>query len=647
MPFRWVRRIIIIIALMLATPPLRAEATLQCSHLPQLFEFYLKYHYLHKKLTDEIKTHTVEQYVKNLDPSKTLLLDGDVTTLKNSLMGMFKTLPAGNCNALDEGTKLLAKRAAENETFVKSFLGPSYRIDDSVEVMLDPRKRNFSKTTAEQQEGFELTDMKLPEAKKQLIHRYELVTKRLSERKPDDTIASYAEAFALALDPHSGFLSRDNLEDFQIQMQLSLEGIGASLTNQDGFTVIEELIPGGGAEKSKQLHPKDKIIAVSQENAKPVNVIDMDLRDVVKLIRGKKNTKVKLTILRQDPGPKTFDVTIVRDKIDIKEQAAKISYENRKVGDRTLKIGIIDLPSFYGGGAEGTRSSSVDVKQLLDEARKEKVDGILLNLSRNGGGLLEEAVRISGLFIVKGAVVATKDADAKVQVLSDQDDDVSYSGPLVLLTSRFSASASEILAGALRDYKRAVIIGGDHTFGKGTVQVVSGLPLNLGGMKVTTGMFFLPGGESTQQAGVPADVHLPSPYASDDVGENTLDYSLPKQSISNFVSPEADVPQPPKHWDPVNDSVIKKLVTHSQERVAKDPKFAEIKKNLEEANKNGVIKLAEIRKKSEAEKKKNKKEKKAEDTSAERAAKELESPLVRESVNILIDLINSGTSSKS
>lgn len=652
MPFRFtLRRFVLFFLLLLVIWPAAGMAeALECRYLPQLFEIYLRHHYAYKKLTDVLKTRTVEQYIKHLDPLKSLLLQEDVDKLKKDLLATFSTSESADCHELTDASKLLLKRSQENLDFVKSFLGPAYKLDESVEIITDPQKRSFARTEAEKKEilqklvhfqisNFLLTDMKLPEAKKQLVHRYELVQKRLVEAKPSEDLSAWAESFALSLDPHSSYLSHDDLDDFQISMQLSLEGIGASLTSENGFTVIDSLIPGGGAERSKQLRPQDKIIAVTQgtpESSKPVSVIDMDLRDVVKLIRGKKGTKVRLTILRQKPKSETFDVTIVRDKIDIKEQAAKITYENRKVGGRTMKIGILDLPSFYGGGGKGTRWSSTDVKNLLEEAKKQKVDGIVLNLSKNGGGLLEEAVKISGLFIRKGAVVATKDTDAKVEVLNDQDDELVYTGPLVVLTSRYSASASEILAGALHDYKRAVIVGADHTFGKGSVQAVSGLPGDMGGMKVTTGMFFIPAGASTQHQGVPSDVRVPSVFNSDDVGEDKLDYSLPPQSIPAFISTDANASDPAHHWTPIDDSLVKRLGEKSKIRVAKEPKFAEIKKDIDDSEKNkGIVRLAELRKRMESENKANKKKRK----NSHDKNRDLDAPVVAEAVNILADML--------
>ncbi|HBL53905.1 MAG TPA: tail-specific protease, partial [Syntrophaceae bacterium] len=333
-------------------------------------------------------------------------------------------------------------------------------------------KRPHVKTAAEKQELLRkvvqfqienalLSGIDLAEARKQQIHKSELQTMRVVERSPDKLITTAAKAFALALDPHTNYLSPENFADFQIQMQLSLVGIGAVLTSDNGFTVIEELIPGGGAEQSGLLKPKDKIIAVAQEGEKPVNVIDMDLRDVVRMIRGKKGTQVTLTILRQAQRTHRFDITITRDKVDIKEQEAKIHYETRTAGGRPYRFGVIDLPSFY-GDERGKKSCYEDVKKLLAEAGRQPVDGIVLDLSRNGGGLLGEAVRIAGLFIGRGGIVATRESNGRVTILAvgpgapeadgynldvmtlpADDSRELYTGPLVILTSRMSASASE------------------------------------------------------------------------------------------------------------------------------------------------------------------------------------------------------------
>jgi carboxyl-terminal processing protease len=636
--------------LILSLPMSAQAAPLQCKLLPQLFENYTRFHYTHRAVNEELQHHTVDQFIDAMDPSKTLFLESDLAKLKADLPGAFISMRTGDCSPLDRAAALALTRAKDNEAYVRQFLGKNYKLDDSIQLIIDPAKRGNPKTVAEQQDilrklvhfqisNYLLTDVKLPEAKKLLIHRYQLMTKRLVDRKPDDLLVSFAESFALALDPHSGYLSQERLEDFQINMRLSLEGIGATLTSDDGFTIVEGTIPGGGAEKSGNIRPKDKIIAVAQDGGKPVSVIDMELRDVVQMIRGKKGTKVTLTLLRQAEKTETFDVTIMRDKIDVKDQAASITYQERQVGDKKIKIGIIELPGFYGGAEEGSRSSYTDMKNLLLEAKREKVDGIVLYLSRNGGGLLDHAVKISGLFLQEGGVVATKDTRGKVQILADEDEDTVYSGPLVVFVSRMSASASEILAGTLKAYNRAIIVGGEHTFGKGTVQSVMDLPQDLGAMTVTIGMFFVADGTTTQHNGVTSDIRFPSLLDEGEFGEKKLDYSLPPQQIPAFLSPDADSKVPADHWQPVDNALIKKLSEKSAVRVAADPKFAEMRKNLDEAKKNeGVVRLADLRKKAVEKKnddKKNGKDKLARD----QEVKEMMAPMISESVNIVTDLV--------
>jgi carboxyl-terminal processing protease len=370
------------------------------------------------------------------------------------------------------------------------------------------------------------------------------------------------------------------------------------------------------------------------------------------MIRGKKGTRVTLTILRQADRQDRFNVTIMRDQIDVKEQEAKITYEIRKVGGRQYRFGVIDLPSFY-GGEKGGKSSYEDVKKILAEARRQQVDGIVLNLSRNGGGLLEEAVRLTGLFIGKGGIVAVKDSRGQVTLLANgsaapvkeydkrsivaapaEDSRALYMGPLVVLTSRLSASASEIVAGALQDYRRAVVVGSDHTFGKGSVQSIIPLPWELGAMKVTTGLYFLPGGKSTQKTGVIADVRLPGWFLLEDIGEAALDYPLPAQAIAPFLGVRGNaVPQ----WKPVDKALITTLMSKSQGRVAKDTKFAKIiKDNKETADKKGIVQLDDFRKTM---KKQNGGKENETLPEQRQKAREQYAPFVNESVNILRDMV--------
>jgi carboxyl-terminal processing protease len=661
-------RRLLLLLLILLLPVSSVAENLICSRMPTLMETCLVNHYAIQNMTRDIKTHAVNQMIKSLDPSKTLLYESDLETLKSVLQGAFASMQTGDCVTLPQVYNVLVTRARENEAIVKKILGSDYRLDETVELNVNVKQRLYTKTAAEKHEllrkvvQFQIENAllagdDLAEAKKQVIHHYELQTMRVVEGNLKKLITSAAEAFALALDPHTNYLPPENYQDLQIQMQLSLEGIGASLSSDNGFTVIEELIPGGGAERSGLLMIKDKIIAVAQEGEKPVNVIDMDLRDIVKMIRGKKGTKVTLTILREAEHTKRFNVTITRDKIEIKEQEAKIEYETRTVGGRQYHFGVIDLPSFYGDEREN-KSCYEDVKKLLTEARRQHVDGIVLDLSRNGGGLLNQAVRLAGLFIGNGGIVATKENREPVTILANgsvasktesgkrkviafpaEDPRALYTGPLVVLTSRLSASASEIVAGALKDYHRAVIVGSDHTFGKGSVQKLIPLPSDLGAITVTTGLYFLPGGESTQKMGIEANVKLPIWFILEDIGEAELDYPLPAQAIKPFLGLQRNATP---LWKPVEQPMLAWLAARSKARVAKDLKFVEIiKNNKEVASKKGVIRLADLRKEME----KERGDKKKEDTLTElrQNARDQYAPFVNESVNVLLDMVTLGS----
>jgi carboxyl-terminal processing protease len=326
------------------------------------------------------------------------------------------------------------------------------------------------------------------------------------------------------------------------------------------------------------------------------------------------------------------------------------------VDGRQYRFGVIDLPSFYGDANENT-SCYEDVRNLLAEAKSQHVDGIVLDLSRNGGGLLGEAVRIAGLFLDNGGIVATKDNSEQVTILVNgstasgtesgkrkvitfpaEDPRTVYMGPLVVLTSRLSASASEIVAGALKDYHRAVIVGSDHTFGKGSVQTLTPLLRDLGGIKVTTALYFLPGGNSTQKMGVEADVRLPIWFILEDVGETALDYPLPAQAIKPFLAAPGNAAP---LWKPVERPMLAELATRSNARVTKDAKFAEIiKNNKEAAGKKGVIRLADLRKEMEKEGGVKKKET---PTELKQKARDQYAPFVNESVNVLLDMVILGS----
>jgi carboxyl-terminal processing protease len=587
-----------------ATSPAE-EAKLTCKTVPELARAYLRKHVSHRRLAEEIRVRTAEAYLERIDPSKTLLLESEAEKSRDSLLRVFDEAGRGDCQRLNQLNDRILVRYMDLEEWVKAEVGrDDFELDSSVELVIDPDERGWPKTPEERRTlnrrliHFQLANYlsagtPLPEAREHLVHRYELFTRRARELDAEDLHAAFLDAFASALDPHSAYFSADALEDFQISMTLSLEGIGVALSSRDGYSIVERILPGGAADRAGSLRPNDRIIAVAQGDGEPVNVIDMALRDVVRLIRGKRGTPVRLTVLRDKDT--RLSVTIVRDKIDLEDQAAQLRFETVPVEDGELKLAVIELTSFYGDKEGSQRQCTDDFERLLAQVKREKADGLLLDLSRNGGGLLDYAVEISGFFLKEGAVVAVRDRNGPIQMLRDPNKKTVYAGPLVVLTSRASASASEILAGALKDYQRAVIVGDDHTFGKGTVQTVVPLPEGLGAIKVTTALFFRPGGFSTQRSGVRSDVTIPSLLNTDEFGEKSHPHALPPQKVDAFLAAKANAPKPPQHWEPVTLEVLTELANRSSARVDSSSAFQAIEEELaEKKSRNGKIRIADV-----------------------------------------------------
>lgn len=625
---------------------------LECRYLTVIEQGFLANHVKYSSRDTDLQNRVIDQYLKRLDPSKIYLTEADANKIKATMGKVFEKTKNRDCSFLDASQALVLERVKERAEFAKTYLGKDFKFDETTEFVFDPDKKAWPKDTAEANEylkkyiqfqigNYLATDMKIDEAKKNVIKNYERSVKRTQDINQDDLYAGYLDSFARALDPHSSFFSRDVLEDFEIQMRLSLEGIGATLSSQDGFTVVEQLVPGGAAAKSGQIEPQDKIIAVGQEKGPMENVIDMDLKDVVKKIRGNKGTKVRLTILRKaGEGKQRFDVSLTREKVNLEDEAASITFVDKKVNGVKKKLGIINFPSFYADSRRGGRSSAADMKKLIKKARAQKADGLVLDLSNNGGGSLEDAVKIAGLFFKTGNVVkqSSKNEGRAESALRDTDPAVDWAGPLVVLTSRISASASEIVAGTLQDYKRAVVVGGDHTYGKGSVQSVLPIPNNLGAIKVTVGMFFIPGGKSTQHRGVDADLVLPGPFSTDEIGEKYMDYSLPPKTIDEFVSAEAQVKEGPDVWQEIKSDWIRVLRERSTDRVAKNDEFKKILDELNKAKARGkLIKVSEILKDKTEKDKKDKAKKTA--SKAKKNEEYLKRPEIVEAENVLLDLI--------
>jgi carboxyl-terminal processing protease len=591
---------------------------LTCGRSYDLVKSLLKRHISFRELNPELRKRAIDAYIKRIDPSKTLFLSDEVKQLRLRLRGVFFGMQNGECELLEELQLDLIKRYERMESQVRDYVSnEDYALDTDVRLILDSdkrghppdddaRKRLVIRLVHFQISNYLSSDMELDKAKEKLIHRYELMTKRVKELEARDTYGTFLNAFASALDPHSTYYPPEAVEDFEIQMSLSLDGIGVALSSKDGYSVVERIIPGGATDKANALEPGDKIIAVAQEDEEPVDIIDMSLRDVVSIIRGKRGTKVQLTVLRSAETTERLEVEIERDKVTIEDAAATLEFREVEVGGVKRKLAILDLPTFYGDSDPSKRQSGRDVRDLLRQVLDAKADGLLLDLSRNGGGKLESSVEIAGLFIRKGGIVAVKNVFSEVQVLEDTDEDIIYDGPLVILTSRLTASASEIVAGAMKDYRRAVIVGDDHTFGKGTVQSFVHQPGRLGAIKVTTALFFRPGGASTQHEGVSADIILPSIFATDNLGERYTQYSLTSQMIPPFLEKPVRRTNSRKldlDWPRLSDEMVVELKRRSESRVEQNEAFTKISEQLaKQAERDDVIHLAElIREREEAE----------------------------------------------
>jgi carboxyl-terminal processing protease len=429
------------------------------------------------------------------------------------------------------------------------------------------------------------------EIKKVIVKRYTRVLRALKEYDSDDILQIYLTALSRVYDPHSDYMGKSELENFSIGMKLSLFGIGALLRSEDGFCKIQELKPGP-AMRSKQIKPNDKIVGVAQGDEEFVDVVDMKLNKVVELIRGAKGSKVRLNVVPADAADPSVRkvVSLVREEIKLEDQEAKAKIIELPQGkDKLIRLGVIELPSFYSafelegqkGGSE-QKSTTIDVARLIRKLVQEHIAGIVLDLRRNGGGSLEEAINLTGLFIKEGPVVQVKGPDGDPIIEKDRDSTVFYDGPLIVLTSRFSASASEILAGALQDYGRALVVGDSSTHGKGTVQSLLQLAPymrqkgfvstnNPGALKITIRKFYRASGSSTQLKGVSPDIVLPSINNHMEVGEGALENPLPWDTIA------------PANYTKLNriEPLLPELKKRSETRIAIDRDFGFIREEIE------------------------------------------------------------------
>lgn len=624
---------------------------LMCKHIPLIQQIYLSRHIKKSKLNKNFQKKIIHNLIENADSNKTIFLKKDITKINRMFNNLLNNITKANCTSLGTFFLLWKTRVQERANFAKSFLSKkAFKINPRISLSLETKKRKRFNTKRQVESylskyiQFQVTNllstMKLPKARNFIIRQYQRSLKLLDEKIKTESLAIYLNAFAAALDPHSSYFSWKKLEDFQIEMSRSLEGIGARLSFEDGFTVIVEVIEGGAVDRSGQLKAKDKILAVAQGvKGNFDNIVEMDLSDVVRKIRGKKGSKVRLLISRKTKNRvKKFEVTLVRDKIPL--ERAKVYYIDKKLNGKKIKLALIHLGSFYADWKNREVSATTDLIKILKEAKSKGAKGVVLDLSNNGGGSLADAVKISGLFFKTGGVVKQSKGVATSSELKDRDKRVQFSGPLVILVNKFSASASEIVSGALQDYKRAVVVGAGSTYGKGTIQTVEPLGRrNFGALKITIGMFYIPSGKTTQHQGVTPDILFPVPAGLKDWGEASLDYSLEPNTVTSFLSKNAQGVLKKDKWKAITPKIISSLKSKSKQRVKVSKAFKKFIKDNKKLNKKS-IKISHLLK----EQRESKKEKIKETTNTialrkQKLKKYMDRADVQESLNILADLV--------
>lgn len=535
-------------------------------------------HYEKFKLDDEFASKIFNRYIDFLDPAHNTFLQSDVEEMRAKYgTKLDDQLYAGELGAAFDMYDLMTKRRYERYKYALSLLDkePDLKANDQIEVERD--KAPFPKTTAEADKLWEervkndiinlyLKEKKWPEIKKTLVKRYDLAIKRLTQIKADDILQTYLNAFAREIDPHTSYLSPRAAKAFQESMNLSLEGIGATLSMEDDITSIRSLVPGAPAARSKKISVGDKIVGVGQgEKGEIEDVIGWRLDDVVDKIKGKKGSIVRLEI-EPEKGGKTKIISLTRDKVRIEDSAAKLSMD--KVDGKN--IAVIKIPSFYIG-------LTSDVRTLLAQMKEKKADALIIDLRENGGGSLTEVIELSGLFIKEGPVVQVRDAFNRIKVHEDPEADKSiYDGKLMVMVNRHSASASEIFAAAMQDYNRAIIVG-QQTFGKGTVQQSRSLNFvydldkdPLGYIQYTIQKFYRINGGSTQLKGVNADIKFPEIINAAKTGESFEDNALPWDKIPAASYQEAGHAR----------DAVETLTQKHEERVAKNPEFIVVNEDI-------------------------------------------------------------------
>lgn len=596
-------------------------------------------HISKRSIDEEMSQRTLDNMLKMLDPQKVYFYQSDVDALRAQQSRLGEMFRSGEIKIAYVIFKTFLARVDERVAMIQELLHMPVDFTVDEELVTDRDLLTYPKNSAEVRERLrkrvkyellllqmdEIRDEKSSEKKtsnadgsdaegsdsnattttdttpaektseekhqegiEKLSKRYGGFSKRMHQMDNDDLLEMYLTAMTTGFDPHTSYMAPRTLENFDIAMRLELEGIGASLTSEDGYVVVKRLVPGGAAEKEGSLKVDDKISGVGQDVEGPIeDVVDMKLDDVVKKIRGKRGTIVRLEVIPNDGGAKKI-VQITRSKIELKDSEAKgeIFDAGKKANGNPYKIGVINLPSFYMDmqaariGFGEYKSTTRDVRRILENFIQNGVDAVILDLRTNGGGSLPESINLTGLFIDSGTVVQVKDAYGKVSPYDDTETGTLWKGPLVVVINKLSASASEILAGAIQDYKRGLIVGDATTHGKGTVQTLIDIgnvllqansSLKLGALKVTMQQFYRPLGDSTQNRGVESDIEIPSITTYMDIGEADLDYAMPFDKID---------PRPIQSTNQVDEAMVTQLREKSQQRIAQSEDFQKLIKKI-------------------------------------------------------------------
>ena len=546
-------------------------------------------HYSRKKLDDSMSKLLLKNYLEALDYNHLFFTQADVDTFtKKYATTLDDDILLGNPEPAFSVYNLYKKRVEDRVTKVKGLIGKTYEFKSDRTVEINRQKAPWPKDEAEADQIWsdrvenELLAEQLSKTEKNPVERiskrYDRLLRSLREQTREDVVKIFLSTLSQTYDPHSEYLSKSEMENFSINMRLSLVGIGAVLQSDDGYAKIMELVPGGPASKDGRIKVGDRVSGVAQGDKEFVDTVDMKLDKVVEMIRGKKDTLVRLQVLpvnATDPSVRKV-IEIKRDEIKLKEQEARAELVERPMPDGSVqKLGWIILPSFYAdmdrSGSANAKSTTKDVLALVNRLKQEGINGLVMDLRRDGGGSLEEAVNLTGLFIKRGPVVQAKDANGLIHVSRDKDSNIAYDGPMIVLTNRLSASASEIFSAELQDYGRALVVGDTSTFGKGTVQTMLeigrvmpflGGGNEAGALKLTIQKFYRIAGGSTQLKGVLPDIKLPSPTDHPEIGESAMKGPLLYDTVD---------PVPFERWS--GQLYKSELNNRSSARVAKDEEF--------------------------------------------------------------------------